>query len=223
MKIKNYTIYDKKISKNWNKLRNSEEHQSYFIPKNKKEFLERLESYKPTPRIISDFENMKNNFSLNKLVSFCSGSCMLEYYLMKKFNLYCEVSDNTDSIKRINKFKIFNKSSKIDITKNFKIYSTSTSIVLLSRIDTEFEDYQLNELFKKLYESKVDLIYFIPAELISLKTILVKLKIFFICLFKLRLPVSWGYVRSKKGFEKNWKRYYKTKSFHSKGAILKIK
>ena len=72
MKIKNYTIYDKKISKNWNKLRNYEEHQSYFIPKNKKEFLERLESYKPTPRIISDFENMKNNFSLNKLVSFCS-------------------------------------------------------------------------------------------------------------------------------------------------------
>ena len=39
MKIKNYTIHDKKISKNWNKLRNSRDYQSYFIPKNKKEFL----------------------------------------------------------------------------------------------------------------------------------------------------------------------------------------
>lgn len=223
MKIKNYTIHDKKISKNWNKLRNSRDYQSYFIPKNKKEFLNKLESYKPTPRIISDFEKMKNNFSFNKLVSFCSGSCMLEYYLMKKFNLDCEVSDNTDSIKRINKFKIFNKSSKIDITKNFKINSTSNTIVLLSRIDTEFDDDQLNELFRKLYELKVCLIYFIPAEIISLKTILVKIKIFFICLFDLRFPVSWGYVRSKKGFEKNWKIYYRTKSFHSKGAILKIK
>ena len=32
MKIKNYTIYDRSMAKNWNKFRDSKEEKDYFIP-----------------------------------------------------------------------------------------------------------------------------------------------------------------------------------------------
>ena len=223
MKLKNYTVLDKQGTKKWDKLRDSVSHQSFFIPKNKNDYLTNLENFKPSKIVISDFEYLNKKFRLEKLISFCGGACQLEYHLMKKFDIVCEVSDNTNSIERINRFQIFDKSSKIDVNKNFKINVTPSTVILLSRIDTEFEDYQLEDFFKRLYESNAKWIYFIPAEIITFNTIIIKIKIFLICLLKLRYPVPWGYIRSRNSFEKIWKSYYSTIAFKKEGVILKIK
>ena len=53
-------------------------------------------------------------------------------------------------------------------------------LILLPRIDTEFEDTQLKELFKKLYNKGVRYILFSPVELLSLRIILAELKIYLI-------------------------------------------
>ena len=223
MKIKNYTIFDRRATKNWNKLRDSKEEKDYFIPSDKKNYLMKLNSYDPDKKVINDFSDLVQRSQIKKIISFCSGTCKIEYYLMKKFNLICEVSDNTHSIERIKKFKIFHKVSFIDMTNEFKIDIDNNTIVLLSRIDTEFEDYQLQNFFRKMYNLKVRYIYFIPAEIITLKTILVKIKILIICFLRFREPVSWGYIRSFYGFNKLWRQYYETISKSTKGLILKIK
>ena len=223
MKIKNYTIYDRRMTKNWNSLRDSKDQKDYFIPLNKKDYLIKLNSYDPDKKVINDFSDLVQRDRIKKIISFCSGSCNIEYYLMKKFNLNCEVSDTSASIKRINDFKIFHKASFIDITKEFKIDVDNNVIVLLSRIDTEFEDYQLENFFRKMYDYRVNYIYFIPAEIFTLKTILVKIKILITCFLRFRRPVSWGYVRSFYGFNKLWKEYYQIISKSTKGLILKIR
>ena len=223
MKIKNYTIYDRSMTKNWNKFRDSKEEKDYFIPLDKKDYLIKLNSYDPDKKVVNDFSDLVQRGHIKKIVSFCSGSCNIEYYLMKKFNLICEVSDNTHSIERIKNFEIFHKVSFIDITKEFKIDVDNNTIVLLSRIDTEFEDYQLQNFFSKMYSLKVKYIYFIPAEIFTLKTILVKIKILITCFLRFRRPVSWGYIRSFNGFNKLWRQYYETISKTTNGLILKIK
>ena len=220
MKIKNYTIFDSNVTKNWNLLRESSNHNSYFIPNSKKEFLEILNKWEPPKDVLNDFENLKKSFLLKKVISLGSGRCNLEYHLMSKFNLLCDVSDNTDSIKRINSFEIFNNAFYLDIKRDFKLNDLDNSIVLLSRIDTELEDFELKNLFLTLNKNNVKLIYFIPAEILNLKTVLIKIKIILFRLLQFKSPVSWGYIRNLKGFNDLWKNHYQILSKNKNLIIL---
>ena len=65
-----------------------------------------------------------------------------------KYKLYVEVSDYTDSILRIKNYKLFDRVSKIDFTNKIEGNFEETDIILLSRIDTEFEDEELISVFK---------------------------------------------------------------------------
>ena len=143
MRFKNYTIFDVNDSKNWNKLRDSENLVDYFVPKTRKDYILKLKDYKINPGVEKDLEYLIKNKSIKKVFSFCSGSCEIEYFIKNKFGLECHVSDTTKSMKRIKKFNVFDQVSIIDISKPFNIKIDENSLVLLSRIDTEFEDYQL--------------------------------------------------------------------------------
>lgn len=208
MKIKNYTIFDRVTTKNWDLLRDSSNYNSYYIPKSKEKFLEILKKCNPREFIIDDFIFLIQSYNLNKIISLASGQCNLEYYLMNRLNLLCDVSDNTDSINRIKEFNIFNNAFYLDIKSDFKLNNHNNAIVLLSRIDTEFDDFELINLFNKLHTNKIKYIYFIPAEILNLKTFMIKIKIILIRVLKFKAPVSWGYVRDLKGFDKLWKRHY---------------
>jgi len=208
MKIKNYTVFDNNLTKNWDKLRNSQTHTPYFVPFDKNTFLLSLNKYTPNPAIIKDFALLKSTKNINRIVSLCSGSCKLEYHLMKELNLICEVSDNTQSILRIKKFNIFNNAYFLDLNNDFKLNIDQSCVVLLSRIDTEFDDFELIKLFKTLHKNKVKYIYFIPGEILNIKTILIKIKIILSRLMKFKRPYSWGYIRNLNGFKKLWKHNY---------------
>lgn len=57
---------------------------------------------------------------------------------------------------------------------------SSDFCVLMCRIDTEFDDNDLMTLFNKFHNKGVEYIYFVPAELISIKILLVELKVLFL-------------------------------------------
>tara|TARA_B110000444_G_scaffold6552_1_gene6005 strand:+ start:212 stop:886 length:675 start_codon:yes stop_codon:yes gene_type:complete len=221
MKIKNYTIFDKNDSKNWNKLRDSEALTNYFTPSSRDEYILKLKGYKINPEVENDLEYIIKKKSINKVFSLCSGSCELEYYIMNKFGLKCYVSDTTNSMKRIKDFNIFKQASIIDITKPFKLKIDENSLLLLSRIDTEFEDYQLENIFDNLNSLGAQIIYFIPAEILTIKSFLVNIKLIFACFLKFKKPVSWGYIRSYYSFEKLWKKNYTSNSKNNFGLTLK--
>jgi len=143
----------------------------------------------------------------------------LEYFIKKKFKLNVVVSDYTSSIERISKFKIFDDVIKLDINNNIKFDFKESDLILLSRIDTEFTDSQLLSVFRKLMENKARRIYFIPAEILTLKTCLVKFKIIVKCLLNFRKPVKWGYIRSDNHFKKIFNTYFTTSKL-SKGYLI---
>ena len=220
MKIKNYTIFNHNNTKNWNKLRDSIEFTSYFVPRLKKDYISKLNDFKINLDIENDFTNLIKKHSINKLVSLCSGSCQVEFYLMNKFNLKCHVSDTTESMQRVKKFNIFDSVSIIDVRKPFKLNIDNNTIVLLSRIDTEFDDDQLKNIFRNLNLLEVKIIYFVPAEILNAKSFLVNIKIIIKCFLYFRKPVSWGMIRSYSSFEGLWKKYYKTNSKNIFGLTL---
>lgn len=220
MKIKNYTIFNHNNTKNWNKLRDSIEFTSYYVPRLKKDYISKLNDFKINLDVENDFTNLIKKHSIDKLVSLCSGSCQFEFYLMKKFDLKCHVSDTTESMQRVKNFNIFDSVSVIDVRKPFKLNIDNNTMVLLSRIDTEFDDNEMKTIFNNLSDLGVKLIYFIPAEILTIKTFLIKIKIIFKCLLEFRKPISWGYIRSHHSFEKLWKKHYKTKTKNFFGLTL---
>ena len=148
MRIRNFTSFDKEATKNWNLLRDQNINSNYYVSDNKQGYLDQIKKFKIDKTLSVDFENIFSKSKINRLISFCSGSCMLEYYLKNKYKLYVEVSDYTDSILRIKNYKLFDRVSKIDFTNKIEGNFEETDIILLSRIDTEFEDEELISVFK---------------------------------------------------------------------------
>ena len=213
MKINNYTIFNSTDTENWNKLRDSDDFQSFYIPKTKQSYLKNFENYSPDNIVISEIEEIIKKQKIKRLISFCSGTCFLELTLKNKFKLPVIVSDYTDSINRINEFLIFNEAIKIDIKEKIKFNFKKTDLIILSRIDTEFTDFDLVSIFKNLYINGAKNIYFIPAEKLTFKTILVKIKIILKCIFNFRIPVRWGYIRSNNHFLNIFNTHFSCKNF----------
>ena len=81
-------------------------------------------------------------------------------------------------------------------------------MVLLSRIDTELSDSQIKNLFKNLNHHKVKYILFIPAQLLSIKSIIVQLYVISKAVILKKPLVDCGYSRSRSSFKKLWKEFY---------------
>ena len=79
------------------------------------------------------------------------------------------------------------KLSKLILKKKIIFNFNKTDLIILSRIDTEFTDFDLVSIFKNLYINGAKNIYFIPAEKLTFKTILVKIKIILKCIFNFRI------------------------------------
>lgn len=219
MKINNYTIFSSTLTENWNKLRDSDKIKGFHVPFNKEEYINNYNNYLVDRNSLEDLTKLINQNKIKRIISFCSGTCYLEYFIKKNFKLNVIVSDYTSSIERISNFKIFDDVIKIDINKKIKFDFKESDLILLSRIDTEFTDSQLLAIFKKLMENNARRIYFIPAEILTLKTCLIKFKIIIKCFLNLRKPVKWGYIRSDNHFKKIFNTYFTTLKL-SKGYLI---
>ena len=209
MKLKHYSIFNKhKESKiNWNYLRDNKNEKDYFIPLNEEDFLKIFESEKYV-QIIDSTKKYIDKFKIDRIISLGSGRSSLEYQLKLKTGVYTVISDITESILRLKKLDFFDEILFIDFTKKFELKLSSSTLVLLSRIDTELSDSQIKNLFINLYHQKVKYILFIPAQLISIKSILVQFYIILKAVILKKPLVDCGYSRSRSSFKKLWKEFY---------------
>jgi hypothetical protein len=209
MKLKHYSIFYKhQESKiNWSYLRNNKNETDYFIPKKEEDVLKIFEKDNHID-VVDSTKKYFEKFKINRIISLGSGRSSLEYQLKLKTGVYTIISDITESILRLKKLDFFDEILFIDFTKKFELKSSSNTIILLPRIDTELSDSQMKNLFKNLNYQKVKYILFIPAQLLSIKSILVQFYIIIKAILLKKTIVDCGYSRSRSSFKNLWKEFY---------------
>jgi hypothetical protein len=216
MKIKHHTLISKNnISDNkldWNKLRSSSSEVDYFIPKQKDNYIKLIESLgPPNPLLFNHLKNYIKTENIKRVISIGAGRSVLEYHLKKELNLEIIVTDSDKSINILKDYKIFDNVYLLDPSIDiFPFKVTNDTIFLLSRIDTEFDDIQLKNLFKILSINNVKHISFIPASILNYKTLLVEFKILIISIIFKRYRIFCGYSRTKSTFFNIWSDFYHT-------------
>jgi hypothetical protein len=224
MKINHYSIFTELASDNidWNHLRDSNVEAPYFIPFEKKDYLALIENLDFSFYIDSIKKYCKDN-NIRRIISIGAGRCGLEYHLKNNTNLEVIVTDTTDSILRIKEFNVFNDAYQLNLLENTdKFNIDSNTLILLSRIDTEFNDDNFKLLFDVLQSKNVKYICLIPAELLSFKIIIAEFKIFLISILKNKKRVFCGFARSKSEFRKAWMKHYKERSSTSSNKIFQL-
>jgi hypothetical protein len=219
MKIKHYSVFDTNVEiLNWENLRNNLYEHAYFLPNTKEDYISKADKYnsKQLPIQIIEYCNLNN---IKKIFSIGSGIALLEYQIKKNSDLQVVVSDFNDSIYRIKEFRIFDDALKIDILKDELSFDQKT-LLLFPRIDTEFTDNELSYIFSKVSSYAVNNIIFIPAELLTLKTFLVEIKVLFISFFKNKKRVFCGYARSFNRFKKIINKYYNLHHFMKRKDVF---
>lgn len=219
MRIKHYGIFQIKMdSLNWESLRNNEKDVSYHLPYNKEDYLLKVETDEPSPLtqiILMDLEKS----SLKKIFSIGSGIASQEYQLKKFSDYSVVVTDYNSSVLRLKEFKVFDDALLLDAFLD-PLPIDENWIVLFPRIDTEFDDQQLSNLFAKCNNLGITHICFIPAELLSLRIVIAEIKTLLISIIKREPRIFCGYARSMASFKKIWNPYYKLSKKYKKVFFL---
>ena len=221
MKIKHHSVFNE-LSTNkidWSIIRSNKNEKGYYLSDNLDRYLNDRESEKKYKGTVKEISNIIKANGIKRVVSLGSGLAALEFHLKKALEIQVEVSDLNHSIKILDSFKIFDKVFSLDLRSDFKI-EAKDSLVLLSRIDTELTDKELKTLFDRLNLSRANLIYFIPAQVLNLSTIVREIKIILYSFLKKKKRVFCGYSRSKKSFINSWKRRYNHESLNSNNFLL---
>ena len=225
MKLKHKMIFSYHPDKmlNWDELRKSKENISYWIPDDKNKYLSQRElNYKDRERINFLKSYIRNN-NLTQIFSIGSGRANFEYYLKKSTKISTIISDYSDTIKKIEKFKIFDDIKIIDAKKKFRIKNANKTLVILPRIDTEFSDGELTNLIQNLHDNEVDHIYFIVGQLLTIKTFFIELKIRILAILKRKKLIYCGVSRSKSEFKSLFLKYYKIKTYDNYKSFILTK
>ena len=201
MKIKHYSIfnYHENSKIDWDFLRNSKKEPEYYIPQTESEYKSIINENKYKDIVETTINYIDSN-KLDTILSLGSGRAILEYQLKFKTGIKTIISDVTKSILRLKKFNYFDEVLLIDI-QNKLILGLVKIIVLLPRIDTELTDNQIKQLFKTLHRKGVNYILFIPAQLISFKSIVIQIYILLKALIYKTPLVDCGYSRSRGRFK----------------------
>jgi len=221
MKIKHHSIFNE-LSTNtidWSIIRSNKKEKGYYLPDNLFFYLKDRKSEQKYEGTVKEISNIIKANSIKRVVSLGSGIAALEYHLKNALEIQVEVSDLDHSIKNLDSFKIFDKVFPLDFKSDFKI-DAKDSLVLLSRIDTELSDKELKTLFDRLNMSGANLIYFIPAQVLNLSTIVREIKIILYSFLKKKKRVFCGYSRSKKSFINSWEKRYKHESLNSNNFLI---
>ena len=207
MKIKHHSIFknirDKTI--NWNALREDQMEPHYYLPKEINEYV-KLCNLNENKILIDSIVNILNNKGINKIFSLGSGRACLEFHLSKYKEV--SVSDLSKSILNLKEFKIFKKVFHLDIIDAIDKVK-SDQIILLGRIDTEFDDKQLKLIINEIHK-KQNLIIFIPAQRLTLYSFLIEIYIRIKAVFLFKRLIFCGYSRTYKHFKKIWNDNYKS-------------
>ena len=225
MKIKHHSIFNNLNSDqiNWNKIRNDPSEKEYFIPIDKSDYIKEANFEDSYKEIINEILLIIQKFKINSIFSLGSGRAYLEYKLKQK-NIPIIISDSDDSMDRIKNFNIFNGVYKLSFTDVFSEIKNFQGLILMSRIDTELSDNELIIIFNRLSKIKVRYIYFIPAQLLTFKSLIVEIYIRIKSIIFRKKLIYCGYSRSEKLMSQFWKKHYTHhKMPNSKSFLLELR
>ncbi len=211
MKIKHHSLFKSFKSEriDWDHIRNDSDEPSYYIPEDQSSY-ERICSYQLNEENFKEINDLMAELKSTKIFSVGSGRSCLEYNLAK-LNIDVIVSDKSNTIKRLKKLKIFTAVLNLDFFESIQKIRDQ-DIVLLSRIDTELKDLELKKLFNEL-SKKVSFVIFIPAQILSLKSLFVEFYIRFKSILFLKKKVFCGYTRSFSHFVSLWENGFNHKKY----------
>lgn len=209
MKIRHHSLFKSLESDNidWNIIRNDPLEEDYYIPTEKNKYIEDANTEK-MKMLSNEILNYLKRLNIKNIFSLGSGRCYVEYHLKQSF-INVIVSDSDDSINRIKEFKIFDNVYNLNFEKIMSKTINFNGLILLSRIDTEIDDFELKELFNNLAANNVNYIYFIPAQLLTIKSFLIEIYIRLKSLVFRKKLIFCGFSRSEKLFNNIWKKHYK--------------
>ena len=225
MKLTHKMIFEYHPNKHldWDDLRESKKNISYWIPNNKNQYLSHRKLEDVNSKRINFLKTYIESNHLNQIFSIGSGRANFEYHLYKKTKVPTTISDFSKTIKKIEKFKIFEEVKIINAKEKFKIQKAKETLVILSRIDTEFSDDELINLIQNLYDNGVDHIYFIVAQLLTLKTFFIEFKIRVLALLKRKKLINCGVSRSRSEFKNLISKYYNISTFDNYKSFILTK
>lgn len=211
MKIKHFGLFSKTMGSllmpsSWETLRNSSQDEAYYLPYTIDDYQKKVKT--KTPSFIASSiitKALQNN--IDKIFSIGSGISALEYQIKYFSPLKVIVSDYNRSILRIKEFQLFDQCIMLDALKE-NIPINSEYMVIFPRIDTEFTDAELIALYRKCYNSDIEYIVFIPAQLLNFNVILSEIKILVKSILQFQKRTFCGYSRSKKEFMRLFGDYY---------------
>jgi hypothetical protein len=223
MQIKHYTIFNSSINiLNWQALRDDSNEEPYFLPFTREAYIQKVDvssASKITKEIIEICQQLK----LKNIFSIGSGIAAQEYQLKKYSTMPIIVSDYSKSVNRLKAYNIFDDAIQLDVL-NDPIPVDEHTLAVFPRIDTEFNNDQLQNIFQIFFEKKCQYIWFIPAELLSLKILAAEIKIALLSFILNKPRVYCGDARSISCFQKIWGVHYhiiRTYQFGIKTFILK--
>lgn len=225
MKIKHHSIFNNLNSDqiNWDKIRNDPNEEQYFIPTEKYKYIEQASSQNSYKEIISQIMSVIHKFKIKTIFSLGSGRAYLEYGLKQK-NISIEISDSDDSMDRIKSFNIFDKVHKLSFNEALPKVQNFKGLILMSRIDTELTDDELIEMFDSMGKFKIKYIFFIPAQLLTFKSVIIEVYLRIRSILLKQKLVFCGFSRSKNLFKRIWKKHYKASQIkNSKSFLLELK
>ncbi len=211
MKIRHYAIFNQELKNiikddGWELLRNDPSEQDYYIPDTFEKYIKKVDIVNKK-ELATDIINCARKNSLDSIISIGVGIASLEYALKKNSDLSIEISDYNDAIFKLKTFNIFDNVYKLNVLKD-KLPFSSNKLLIFPRIDTEFTDTQIATLVKKCHESDVKVIYFIPAQLLTMKVFLVEVKIWLTAILLGKKRTFCGYSRTKQHFVRLVDKYY---------------
>ena len=210
MKIKHHAIFNNSLNTlDWEALRSDEKESPYFLPHTLKDYLGKVNIGEPSDFTNTIIAEMKH-IGLSKLFSIGCGIASQEYQIKLFSDLSVIVSDFSDTVFRLKEFNIFDECIQLDAFKD-RFPVDDSYAMFFHRIDTEFDDQQLKTIFGKCHEAGIRYIFFAPAELLSIKTLIAEVKTVILSIIRKKPRVFCGYARSMGLFKKIWGKHYKLK------------
>jgi hypothetical protein len=200
MKIKHLVFLDGYSEKiNWTSLRESKHHLPYYLPNEKKEYLNLANNeLNDKKSLVANIVKILNSLKATHMISFGSGRCFLEYFILQRMPMLgITVSDNSPTINRIRQFDIFTNVIHLVNSDLNDLGLSPSSILLLSRVDTEFDDDAFKDLLIKFKTFGIQYIIFIPALRLNLKYLLTHCKIILSSFLRKRKLSFCGFCRTE--------------------------
>lgn len=181
MKIKHYYFFEdvqtkmsgRKINaQNWDILRCDEKKSPFAIERTVEEYEENCRKSVEYEKAADILCKLIVSYGDGKLVSMGCGKGILEWHIKKKLpDLNIECTDYTEkSVKLLrNVFTECNNISVFDML-NGDYGKWKGATVLIYRVSTEFTSKEWKTIFDKMYHAGIESIIFVPAELLTFKT-----------------------------------------------------